>query len=88
MRFEIEKTPLSQITPRTDIAKPVGVEFFEVPAESAEAALKSFISRNRAELLGEQMTLGKETLATIRRDDGTYLIRLSPLQESVAESRR
>ncbi len=88
MRFEIETTPLNEISPRTDIGKPVGVEFFEVPAESAEAALKTFISRNRAQLLGEQMTLGSETLATIRRDDGTYLIRLSPLQETVAESRR
>ncbi|HVS31863.1 MAG TPA: hypothetical protein VMS98_10435 [Thermoanaerobaculia bacterium] len=87
MRFEIEKTPLSENSARTDVAKPVGVEFFEVPAESAEAALKSFISRDRTQLLGEQMTLGEETLATIRRDDGTFLLRLSPLQETAAESR-
>ena len=81
MKFTIEQRHL------TDAAgKPIGseaVSFHSCDAESADEAVKLFVRKDEAEVLGSILKFpGFQAVATVRKTSGVYTLQVSPTSQS------
>lgn len=77
MRFTIEQRHLTD-----DNGKPVtgnAVTYHSCDAETVDDAVRLFISRRQAEVIGNVMTFpGFQAMATARDDSGVYTLQVTP----------
>ena len=78
MRFSIEQRHLTDPS-----GKPVvdahGVSFHTVDAENAEDAVRLFVKKEQAELLGDVLKFpGFQAVATLRNGRGVYTLQVMP----------
>ena len=79
MRFTIEQRHLTDSS-----GKPIGhereaVSFHTFDAESADDAVRLFIKRDQAELLGDILKFpGFQAVATVRKVEGVYTLQVGP----------
>jgi hypothetical protein len=81
MRFEIERTILKKNEQYAVGNDAGGVERFIEAGESASEAVRRFLSRDRSVLTADLVTIGGESVATVRNDDGLFLLRLHVLED-------
>ena len=67
MRYTVEARPLTQ----QEEASSTTIE-----ASDAGEALTSFVRDNRSEIVSFQSMQGRESIATVRRNDSVYLVRV------------
>ncbi|HEX6178162.1 MAG TPA: hypothetical protein VF057_07375 [Thermoanaerobaculia bacterium] len=83
MRFTIEQRHLTD-----EGGKPVvgaGVQYHVCDAESVSDAVRLFIRKKGAEIIGEIVTFpGFQAVATVRDMSGVYTLQLSPASGQVA----
>ena len=82
MKFTIEQRHL------TDAAgKPVGnelVSFHSCDAESADEAVRLFVRKDEAEVLGTILKFpGFQAVATVRKSDGVYTLQFTPTSQQM-----
>jgi hypothetical protein len=78
MRFTIEQRHLTDTT-----GKPVrdlnAVEYHAFDAESVQDAIRLFIRKEQAEIIGDVLTFpGFQAVATVRSTNGVYTLQVSP----------
>jgi len=67
LRYTVEARPLTQ----QDETRSTTIE-----ASDAGEALNSFARENRSEIVSFQSMQGRESIATVRRNDSVYLVRV------------
>jgi hypothetical protein len=81
MRFTIEQRHLTDMN-----GKPVGpeaVSFHSCEAESADEAVRLFVKKDEAEVLGNILKFpGFQAVATVRKTSGVYTLQVSPSSQS------
>ncbi|MGZ5494644.1 MAG: hypothetical protein ACXWHG_13655 [Thermoanaerobaculia bacterium] len=78
MRFTIEQRPLTD-TSGKPVAGPSAAAFYNFEAENAEDAVRLFVRRHDAEILGDVLTLpGFQAVATLRNTAGVSTIQVTP----------
>ena len=81
MRFTIEQRHLTDAT-----GKPVGnelVSFHSCDAESADEAVRLFVKKDEAEVLGSILKFpGFQAVATVRKTTGVYTLQVSPSSQN------
>ena len=81
MRFTIEQRHLTDTN-----GKPVGgepVSFHSCEAESADEAVRLFVKKDEAEVLGNILKFpGFQAVATVRKISGVYTLQVSPSSQN------
>ena len=89
MRFTIEQKHLTDAAGKPISHLPNSTSFHSCVADSADDAVRMFIKRDHAELLGEILRLpGFHAIATVRKIEGVYTLQAAPSsQDRPVESR-
>jgi hypothetical protein len=86
MKFTIEQRHLTD-----EAGKPVGselVSFHSCDAESADEAVRLFVRKDDAEVLGTILKFpGFQAVATVRKTSGVYTLQVSPSSQSRISAR-
>ena len=81
MKFTIEQRHLTDAT-----GKPTGseaVSFHSCDAESADEAVRLFVRKDDAEVLGNILKFpGFQAVATVRKTTGVYTLQVSPTSQN------
>ena len=83
MRFTIEQRHLTDSAGRPIANEPSSLSIHVFDADSADEAVRLFIKRDDAELMGDIMRFpGFQAVATIRKGGGVYTLQVAPTSES------
>ncbi len=83
MRFTIEQRHLTDTGGKLVSNDPLSVEFHTFEAENAAEAVRLFIKRDDAELLGDILRFpGFQAVATVRKTGGVYTLQVGPASQS------
>ncbi len=83
MRFTIEQRHLTDTAGKPIANDPLSVEFHTCEAESADEAVRLFIKRDDAELLGDILRFpGFQAMATVRKTGGVYTLVVGPSSQA------
>ena len=83
MRFTIEQRHLTDSGGKPIAHEPDSVEFHTFEAESADDAVRIFIKRDQAELLGDILRFpGFQAVATVRKVGGVYTLQVGPTSQT------
>lgn len=83
MRFTIEERHLTDNTGRP-VATPGGVAFHNLDAESVDEAVRLYIARDHAELIGSVLKFpGFQAVATVRKTTGVYTLQFTPASQQM-----
>lgn len=80
MRYDIEQTCISPYTERVRRSG-LSDRTLHVEAPSPEEAISDLVQTDRAQLVSEILSFESESVATIRKDDLLFLLRLHPVGE-------
>ena len=83
MKFTIEQRHLTDMEGRPVMNDTKAVSFHTCEAESADDAVRAFITSDQAEVLGAIMKFpGFQAVATVRKTSGVYTLQVSPASAS------
>jgi hypothetical protein len=83
MRFTIEQRHLTDSGGKPIAHDPESVSFHNLEAPTADDAVRLFIKRDEAELLGDILRFpGFQAVATVRKVGGLYTLQVGPTSES------
>ena len=83
MRFTIEQRHLTDGGGKPIAHDPDSVSFHNMEAPSADEAMRLFIKRDEAELLGDILRFpGFQAVATVRKVGGVYTLQVSPTSQT------
>ena len=83
MRFTIEQRHLTDTGGKPIAHDPDSVSFHVFEATSADEAVRLFIKRDEAELLGDILRFpGFQAVATVRKVGGVYTLQVGPSSQS------
>lgn len=83
MRFTIEQRHLTDGVGKPIAHDPDSVSFHSMDAPSADEAVRLFIKRDAAELLGDILRFpGFQAVATVRKIGGVYTLQVSPTSQT------
>ena len=83
MRFTIEQRHLTDGVGKAIANDPESVSFHDLEAPSADEAVRLFIKRDDAEVLGEILRFpGFQAVATVRKIGGVYTLQVSPTSQT------
>ena len=78
MRFTVEERHLTDMDGRP-IGNPGGVDFHTLDAETVDEAVRLFVQRDEAELIGDVLKFpGFQAVATVRKASGVYTLQFTP----------
>ena len=81
MRFTVEERHLTDTTGRP-IAAPEAVAFHTCDAENVDDAVRLYIKKDHAELIGNILKFpGFQAVATIRKATGVYTLQFTPASQ-------
>ena len=81
MKFTIEQRHLTDATGKPTGSE--GVSFHMCDAESADEAVRLFVRKDDAEVLGAILKFpGFQAVATVRKTSGVYTLQVSPTSQS------
>lgn len=81
MRFTIEQRHLTDINGKP-IADENNVSFHLRDAETAESAVRDFVSSDGGEIIGNMLKFpGFQAVATVRRTSGVYTLQVTPASQ-------
>ena len=83
MRFTIEQRHLTDSGGKPIANDPEGVSFHSCEADSADEAVRLFIKRDQAEILGDILRFpGFQAVATVRKVGGVYTLQVGPSSQT------
>jgi hypothetical protein len=83
MKFTIEQRHLTDEAGKP-LAPPQAVSFHVCEAETAEQAVRFFVSSDEGELIGNILKFpGFQAVATVRRPSGVYTLQVAPASQSM-----
>ena len=83
MRFTIEQRHLTDGIGKPIAHDPESVSYHNMEAPSADEAVRLFIKRDDAELLGDILRFpGFQAVATVRKVGGVYTLQVSPASQT------
>ncbi|HEX8253472.1 MAG TPA: hypothetical protein VF846_10010 [Thermoanaerobaculia bacterium] len=83
MRFTVEERHLTQSDGRP-VASPDAVEFNSVDAENIDDAVRFYIKKGEAELIGNVLKFpGFQAVVTIRKSSGVYTLQFTPASQQL-----
>ena len=83
MRFTIEQRHLTDGVGKPIAHDPESVSFHDMEAPSADEAVRLFIKKDDAELLGDILRFpGFQAVATVRKVGGVYTLQVSPTSQT------
>ena len=83
MRFTIEQRHLTDSGGKPIAHEPDSVSFHTFEADSADDAVRIFIKRDQAELLGDILRFpGFQAVATVRKIGGVYTLQVGPTSQT------
>ena len=81
MRFTIEERHLTDMDGRP-IAAPGAVAFHSCDAESVDEAVRLYIRKDNAEIIGNVLKFpGFQAVATVRKASGVYTLQFTPASQ-------
>ena len=84
MRFNIEQRHLTDGTGKPITGEPSAVSFHTCEAESADEAVRMFVTRDGAEVIGNILKFpGFQAVATVRKPTGVYTLQVTPSSQSI-----
>lgn len=80
MRFTIEQRHLTDPTGRPlSPTDPTSVSFHSFEADTADAAVRSFVTQDQGEVIGNILKFpGFQAVATVRKTSGVYTLQVTP----------
>ena len=86
MRFTVEERHLTDANGRP-LTDPNDVSFESCEAESIDAAIRIYIAKDNAEILGDVLKFpGFQAVATIRKSTGVYTAQFTPTSQRFTRS--
>jgi hypothetical protein len=86
MRFTIEQRHLTDGVGKPIAHDPESVSFHNLEAPSADDAVRLFIKKDDAELLGDILRFpGFQAVATVRKVGGVYTLQVSPTTQTMVK---
>ncbi len=86
MRFTIEQRHLTDGVGKPIAHDPESVSFHNLEAPSADDAVRLFIKKDDAELLGDILRFpGFQAVATVRKVGGVYTLQVSPTSQTMVK---
>jgi hypothetical protein len=83
MRFTIEQRHLTDGVGKPIAHEPDAVSYHNLDAPTADEAVRLFIKRDEAELLGDILRFpGFQAVATVRKVGGVYTLQVSPTSQT------
>lgn len=83
MKFTIEQRHLTDMNGRPVTSDPAAVSFHTCEAESADEAVRSFVTHDQGEVIGNVLKFpGFQAVATVRKATGVYTLQVSPSSSS------
>ncbi len=83
MKFTIEQRHLTDMQGRPVVNDTTAVTFHTCEAESADEAVRSFVTIDQGEVLGNILKFpGFQAVATVRKTSGVYTLQVSPTSSS------
>ena len=83
MRFTIEERHLTDLAGKL-VAIPAPVSFHSCEAASVEDAVHTYVSIDKAELIGKIQTFpGFQGIATVRKPTGVYTLAVAPASQQM-----
>lgn len=84
MRFNIEQRHLTDVAGKPIAHDPTAVSFHSCEAESADEAVRVFVVRDGAEVIGNILKFpGFQAVATVRKPTGVYTLQVTPSSQSM-----
>lgn len=81
MRFTIEQRHLTNVDGKPVASENVSFHIFE--AENADEAVRLFVTKDAAEIIGDVLKFpGFQAVATIRTMSGVYTLQVAPASQS------
>ena len=81
MRFTVEERHLTDMNGRP-IAAPQAVSFQQCDAETIDDAVRLYIKKDEAELIGSVLKFpGFQAVATVRKASGVYTLQFTPASQ-------
>ena len=81
MRFTIEQRHLTDMDGRP-VSTGQGVEFHNLDAESVDDAVRLYVRRDDAEILGNVLKFpGFQAVVTVRKNSGVYTLQFTPASQ-------
>lgn len=78
MRFTVEERHLTDMNGRP-IAAPGAVTFHQCDAETVDEAVRLYIRKDAAEIIGNVLKFpGFQAVATVRKSSGVYTLQFTP----------
>lgn len=82
MRFTVEERHLTEADGRP-VPMPGGVEFHTFEAETIDDAVRLYIRKDAAELIGNVLKFpGFQAVATVRKSSGVYTLQFTPASQA------
>lgn len=75
MQYTIEARELTSES-RQQIPTGAGTRRVTLEAQDEDDAISQFVQRNESELVSFQAMRGRESIATVKKDDSVYLVRV------------
>jgi hypothetical protein len=84
MRFTVEERHLTEADGRPVSSTPGEVEFNTVDAENIDDAVRLYIKKDHAELIGNVLKFpGFQAVATVRKASGVYTLQFTPASQQM-----
>ena len=84
MRFNIEQRHLTDVAGKPVANEPAAVSFHTCDAGSADEAVRTFVDREGAEVIGQVLRFpGFQAVATVRKSSGVYTLQVTPSSQSI-----
>ena len=89
IRFNIEQRHLTDPTGKPVVNEATAVSFHNCEAETADEAVRLFVTRDGAELIGNILKFpGFQAVATVRKTNGVYTLQVSPSSQNMLTVQR
>jgi hypothetical protein len=83
MRFTIEERHLTEADGRP-VSAPDAVEFHTCDAETIDDAVRLYVRKDHAELIGNVLKFpGFQAVATVRKASGVYTLQFTPSSQQI-----
>jgi hypothetical protein len=84
IRFNIEQRHLTDDRGKPVTNEPAAVSFHNCEAETADEAVRLFVTKDGAELIGSILKFpGFQAVATVRKTNGVYTLQVSPSSQNM-----
>jgi hypothetical protein len=84
IRFNIEQRHLTDTSGKPVVNETTAVSFHHCEADTADEAVRLFVTRDGAELIGNILKFpGFQAVATVRKTSGVYTLQVSPSSQNM-----